>query len=73
MTEDQLRQLVRDAVARHLDPSAMIEPNPDRPAWKTHASHARFVLPIGRDLDGPCLIQPEVRCTHCGYCQSWGH
>jgi hypothetical protein len=23
--------------------------------------------------DGACLIEPTVRCTHCGFCQSLGH
>jgi hypothetical protein len=27
----------------------------------------------GGDADGACLIEPAVRCTHCGYCQSYGH
>jgi len=42
-----------------------------------HASHGR--LPVrgggpGTDgEDGACVIEPAVRCTHCGYCQSYGH
>lgn len=43
------------------------------PAPHLHASHARFTLPRGADGDGPCLIEPSVRCNHCGYCQSMGH
>ena len=35
-----------------------------------HTSHFRYVLP---ESDGPCLIEPSVQCTHCGYCQSHGH
>ena len=27
----------------------------------------------GGDADGACLIEPAVRCNHCGYCQSYGH
>jgi len=38
-----------------------------------HASHGMFVLPVGSDSDGPCLIEPEVICNHCGYCKSYGH
>ena len=32
-------------------------------------------LPLARggDGDGACLIEPAVRCNHCGYCQSYGH
>ena len=29
-----------------------------------------FVLPVGADSDGPCLIEPAVICNHCGYCKS---
>jgi hypothetical protein len=41
------------------------------PALMTHhSSHFRYLLP---ESDGPCLIEPAVQCTHCGYCQSHGH
>jgi hypothetical protein len=23
--------------------------------------------------DGMCVIEPRVRCNHCGFCQSYGH
>ena len=66
--DDALRALVREAVARRLQggdtPSV-------RPLIVTsHASHFRYALP---ESDGPCLIEPAVQCTHCGYCQSHGH
>lgn len=75
MDEQALRELVRQAVARHLhgsegrgDPE---EGGQVRPLILTsHASHYRYVLP---ESDGPCLIEPTVRCNHCGYCQSHGH
>lgn len=73
MTEQELRQLVRDAIARHAG-------RPSRPAPPTvpaffhlHASHGMFTLPAGADTDGPCLIEPAVMCNHCGYCKSYGH
>jgi hypothetical protein len=77
MTESELRGLVRDAIARHAtrDDSA---PGSD-PAVGTirfphqHPSHGMFVLPVGSDSDGPCLIEPAVMCNHCGYCKSYGH
>ena len=69
MNEETLRALVRDAVARHLGQSAgPPEPSPLR--LVTHASHARYALP---ESDGPCLIEPAVRCNRCGYCESHGH
>ena len=88
MTDDQLRALVRDAVARHLGERASeAAPSPlsalhvhDAPVAsavsvvvRQHPSHYRYGLPSGDDADGPCLIEPTVRCNHCGYCQSHGH
>jgi hypothetical protein len=72
MTEEQLRALVRDAVARHLAHSGAATPAAE-PSWKTHASHVRLAVFSGGDTDGPCLIEPRVPCNHCGYCQSFGH
>ena len=71
MTDQELRELVRDAVARHLHldraaPGALL-------SARGHASHALLPVLRGGDTDGACLIEPAVRCTHCGYCQSYGH
>ncbi len=65
--DDALRAMVREAVRRQLGPGGGDQPRlPDGP----HASHVRYLLP---ESDGPCLIEPAVRCNHCGYCQSHGH
>jgi hypothetical protein len=37
------------------------------------AAFTLFPLSRGGDGDGACLIEPTVRCNHCGYCQSYGH
>jgi hypothetical protein len=71
MTEDQLRAIIRDVVARHVGP-------PQRPSgaaelWRTHASHLRLPVAAGAEGDGPCIIEPAIPCHHCGYCQSLGH
>jgi hypothetical protein len=71
MTDEELRELVREAVARHLRQDAAA-PQTLPPAGG-HASHGLFPLLRGSDSDGACLIEPAVRCTHCGYCQSYGH
>jgi hypothetical protein len=44
----------------------------DTPYEGAHASHLRLPLVSGDD-DGACLIEPSVRCNHCGYCLSLGH
>ena len=70
----QLRALVRDAVARHLEGApGRFQPPPSASQPLTvssHASHFRYSLP---ESGGPCLIEPAVPCNHCGYCQSHGH
>ena len=43
------------------------------PLVQQDASHSMFVLPAGAETDGPCIIEPAVPCTHCGYCKSYGH
>ncbi len=71
MTEPELRALVREVIARtlrHEGPAGSRDV-----AHQHHASHAMFALPVGTDSDGPCLIEPAVRCNHCGYCKSYGH
>jgi hypothetical protein len=71
ISDDELRALVRESVARHLKS----EGPQHRPAASTsgHASHILFPLTRGGDTDGACLIEPSVRCNHCGYCLSLGH
>lgn len=81
MTDDDIRAVVRDAIARHVQADATVPARPvasgsggtieSRDADQRHSSHALFVLE--GDADGACLIEPAVRCTHCGYCQSLGH
>jgi hypothetical protein len=70
MTDDELRALVRETVSRHLGQSPSAAPVV---VLRQHPSHYRYALASGDDADGPCLIEPAVRCNHCGYCQSHGH
>jgi hypothetical protein len=82
MIDEDIRAVVRDAIARRVSAAANelarpaadgIGAIPDIDAEPRHPSHGRFVLDRGSDGDGACLIEPAVRCTHCGYCQSYGH
>jgi hypothetical protein len=82
MHDDELRALIRDAVARHLGDAPGRAGSPSRPlhlsaaptaAWKTHLSHGRFVFLAPTEPDAPCVVEPQVRCHHCGFCQSYGH
>ena len=84
MNEQEIRGLVREAIERHLGrpeivdrpssivhrPSSMVH---DR-AFSDHASHILLkVVPGSHIDDGMCVIEPAVRCNHCGFCQSYGH
>ena len=86
MTDDELRALVRDAIARHL--GGRMQPDVDAthgalnnsahgattvPLWRSHPSFGKFLVPGGAEQGGPCIIEPSVSCNHCGFCQSYGH
>jgi len=76
VTDQELREMIRESIVRHVGggpsgrgvsiagPAAHIGPHP---------SHLMLPLMRGGDDDGACLIEPAVRCSHCGYCLSYGH
>jgi hypothetical protein len=70
LTDDELRAMVRESVARALGYPQAAGPIAVVPGAASHPSHFRYDVP---QSDGPCLIEPTVPCTHCGYCQSHGH
>ena len=88
MTDQELRAMVRDAIARASArpstgsgravsdsltlSSSKGEPDPERD-FRANVAFAVLPLTRGGDGDGPCLIEPGVRCTHCGFCVSFGH
>ena len=76
MNEQELREMVRESIARRLasGQTATVRPaaTMHEGGWGSHASHLRLPLVSG-DEDGACLIEPSVRCNHCGYCLSLGH
>jgi hypothetical protein len=74
MTEQELRTLVRDVIARSGigDARASSAPGSVPLVVTSHSSHALFNLAPG-DPDGRCVIEPAVQCNHCGYCKSYGH
>jgi hypothetical protein len=84
MNEQELRGLVREAIERHLGRPDMVDGRSsivDRPSsivdgrvFSDHASHILLkVIPGSQIDDGMCVIEPAVRCNHCGFCQSYGH
>ncbi|MCC7417001.1 MAG: hypothetical protein IT176_07635 [Acidobacteria bacterium] len=80
LSEQELRALVREAVARYAagsgrggDPPAEPGAPLDAAGCREHASHLRLPVHRGGEDGGVCLIEPAARCTHCGFCQSFGH
>jgi hypothetical protein len=88
VNEDQVRAIVRSALARRLGaapraavpgvarsplvPGGSTSPGVLQPAWLTHPSHLTLAL-VAPDEGSPCLIEPAVGCNRCGFCQSVGH
>jgi hypothetical protein len=74
MTEQELRALVREAIARHASGRASVRTGDSAIAIvRQHPSHGLLAVLAGADGDGSCVIEPAVRCNHCGYCKSYGH
>ncbi|HEY2433819.1 MAG TPA: hypothetical protein VGI12_14180 [Vicinamibacterales bacterium] len=72
MNEDAVRQFVRETIAR-LDARAA-QPAAAGAGLVDPASLAsNFKYSLAPSADGSCIIEPSVRCTHCGYCLSHGH
>jgi hypothetical protein len=82
MDEQQVRQLVRQAIARHFDepgpataatPGLPLPPSVAAPAAPAaRLSVAQFHLPRAAG-DVECVIEPSVTCNHCGHCLCYGH
>jgi hypothetical protein len=70
MDEEMVRELVRQAVARRLGEPPTVPMVQVPQALLEHASHRRYLL---KESGGPCIIEPGVRCSHCGYCESHGY
>jgi hypothetical protein len=74
MNDDQLRAIVRAAIAQHIGRAPRPQVQAPTASLRLHASHGMFsTLTDGAAEDGPCVIEPAVMCTHCGYCKSYGH
>jgi hypothetical protein len=75
MTEQELRALIRDAIAKAgvggAAGAATAAPYAPVSVRPPHSSHALFTLQ--GDPEGRCVIEPGVACNHCGYCKSYGH
>lgn len=77
MNEQDVRALVREAIERHLgrpDSATKVAPYRVDQSSYGHPSHIILKVVPGSEVDdGMCVIEPRVRCNHCGFCQSYGH
>ncbi len=75
LSDVQLRAIIQQAVARQLvRPGAhAADAGGSADACREHPSHAMLPAARGANAGDACLIEPAVRCSHCGYCQSYGH
>ena len=86
MNDEELRALVRAAVARQLRPAGSRGPSGLQapaaiPAARDagsagqpaagHPSHHLYLTIV--NTGEACVIEPAVTCDHCGYCKSHGH
>jgi hypothetical protein len=82
MNEQELRSIVRAAVNRQLHGESACAPAPaasaalpPRPAallpHAGHASHTIYAELV--NVSDACVIEPAVKCDHCGYCKSQGY
>lgn len=80
MNEDELRALVRAAIQKHVSASAPEQSGELRrdaafgrgPEGVVSISFRQYALERATD-DTACLIEPAVRCNHCGFCKCHGH
>ena len=72
LNEEALRTLVRDVIGRleSRHDQGSVSDAPQLIRLSAHPSDYQYTLPPS---DGPCFIEPGVRCNHCGYCETHGH
>jgi len=80
MNEDELRELIRAAIQKHMSASAHGDPGELRrdaafgggsePVLSISFGQYRLERAAG---DTSCLIEPAVQCNHCGFCKCHGH
>jgi len=77
MTDVDLRALVRAAVERHMGLSGPVSAPPvssrpsSGPAPSGHPASSLYLTLVNTTDD--CVIEPSVRCNHCGYCKTHGY
>jgi hypothetical protein len=75
VNEEELRALIRVAIQKHMHSRSAEAPQelPERRRTTPESiSFGQYQLERAPD-DTMCLIEPAVRCNHCGFCKCHGH
>jgi len=73
MNDDELRLLIRAAIQRHVGSAGDVPSAPVSSAvHPVPISFGQYRLERAED-DTMCLIEPAVRCNHCGFRKCHGH
>jgi len=77
VNDDELRALVRLAIQKHMGDSvgsgfSRTDADPPPQPAVLSISFGQYTLERAKD-DTMCLIEPAVRCNHCGFCKCHGH
>lgn len=75
MNRQKIISAIDNALQRHTARVMAKEPDfiASVAAEAVHPSQARFSCVISNKEAHPCVIEPNVQCVHCGYCESLGH
>lgn len=74
MKDDELRMLIRAAIRRHMSLDEGVVSTTPMPVQVGEAglAFAQYQIPRAAG-DSMCVIEPDARCNHCGYCKCHGH
>ena len=75
VNRQKLISAVDSALRRHTASIMGKEPDVIAPVASqiTHPSQTKFSCVVSNKEAHSCLIEPNVQCVHCGYCESLGH
>jgi len=75
VNRQRLISAVDNALRRHTASIMAKEPDVITPVASqvTHPSQTKFLCVVSNKEAHSCLIEPNVQCVQCGYCESLGH
>ena len=75
VNRQKLISAVDNALRRHRASIMAKEPDviSSVSSQSTHPSQTKFPCVVSNKETHSCVIEPNVQCVHCGYCESLGH